>query len=120
MDLEAVKVLLAAQDKTFKTALDIIVEQLKSRIQHSEETITDLVKSLEFTQAEVKELQNEVSVLKTSNNDNKTTIEIMKSQIEELERRTNYQEVTTGGTTFVSPVFKNNPVVNPGKRQLKL
>ncbi|KAK4309830.1 hypothetical protein Pmani_018562 [Petrolisthes manimaculis] len=65
---------------------------MKSRIQHSEETITDLVKSLEFTQAEVKELQNEVSVLKTSNNDNKTTIEIMKSQIVELERRTNYQE----------------------------
>ncbi|KAK3882398.1 hypothetical protein Pcinc_013215 [Petrolisthes cinctipes] len=92
MDLEDVKVLLEAQDKTFKTALDIIVEQLKSRIQHSEETITDLVKSLEFTQAEVKELQNEVPVLKTSNNDNKTTIEIMKSQIEELERRTNYQE----------------------------
>ncbi|KAK3884235.1 hypothetical protein Pcinc_011511 [Petrolisthes cinctipes] len=59
MDLEPFKVLLEAQNKSFKTASDVIVEQLKSSIQHFEETITDLVKSFEFKQVNVKQLQSE-------------------------------------------------------------
>lgn len=92
MNLEAVKVLLEAQDKTFKTALDVIVEQLNSRIKQSEETIADLVKSLEFSQAEVKELQSEILVLKKSTSDNTSTMNTMKARIEELKSKTEYQE----------------------------
>lgn len=92
MDLQAVKVLLEAQDKTFKTAIDIVVEQLKSRIQLAEGTIADLIKSLEYTQSETKDLQNEVKVLRKSDIENKATIDILKLRIEELEKRQNYQE----------------------------
>lgn len=92
MDLDAVKVFLEAQNKTFKTALNIVVEQLKSRIEQSEGAIKDLVRSLEFSQAEVKDLQSEVRQLKKSETDCKTTIDGLKRNIEELERRLNYQE----------------------------
>lgn len=92
MDIEAVKVLLQAQDKTFKTAIDVVVEQLKSRLHAAEETIADLTRSLEFSQHEVKDLQSEVKVLKSCDKDYKDTIESLKSRVMELEERQNYQE----------------------------
>ena len=87
MELEAIKVLLETQSKSFKTAIDIVVEQLTSRIQTIEGTIADLIKSLEFTQAEAKDLQSEVKVLRKSNTEKKTLIESLMQRIEELERR---------------------------------
>ena len=92
MDLEAIKVLLDAQDRTFKTAMDIVIEQFNSRIKQAEGTIADLTRSLEFTQATVEDLQSEVRVLKKSDIDNKTKTDTLDKQIVELERRTNYQE----------------------------
>lgn len=92
MDIEAVKVLLETQERTFKTALDIVVEQLNSRIKTAEGTITDLIKSLEFSQSEVKDLQGEVKVLRKADIENKATIDFLKLKVEELERRSNYQE----------------------------
>lgn len=92
MDIEAVKVLLETQERTFKTAIDIVVEQLQARLQIAEGTITDLIKSLEFSQNEVKDLQGEVKVLRKSDMDNKATIDFLKLNVEELERRANYQK----------------------------
>ncbi|KAK4316578.1 hypothetical protein Pmani_012280 [Petrolisthes manimaculis] len=63
MDIEVIKVLLETQDRAFKSALDIVVEQLTARIQAAEKRTEDVVKSLEFTQAEVSDLLNEVNVL---------------------------------------------------------
>lgn len=92
MDLEAIKVLLEAQDRAFKTALDIVVEQLQARLQAAETKSEDLVKSLEFTQAEVSDLLFELKVLQKSDSEQKGIINTLKLRIEELERRSNYQE----------------------------
>ncbi|KAK3887048.1 hypothetical protein Pcinc_008813 [Petrolisthes cinctipes] len=92
MDTEAVKVLLEAQDRTFRTAIDLVVEQLKSRLQAAEGTVLDLTRSLEFSQQELKDLQSEVKVLKGSDKDHKDTIEVLKTRVVELEQRQNYQE----------------------------
>lgn len=92
MDLEAVKVLLEAQDKTFRTALDFVVDQLKSRIQVAETTISDLTRSLEYTQAEVKDLQSDIRALKKEEAESKTTITALQTRNEDLEKRANYQE----------------------------
>lgn len=92
MDLDAIKVLLEAQERTFRTAMDIVVEQLKSRIQTMEGTIADLIKSLEFTQAEVLDYKGEIKSLRKSDNEKKIIIEGLKTRIDELERRLNYQE----------------------------
>ena len=92
MELEAIKVLLEAQDRAFKSAMDIVVQQLTARIQATENRTEDLVRSLQFTQAEVKDLQNEVKVLRKSDSENQGTINTLRSRIEELERRSNYQE----------------------------
>lgn len=57
--------MLEAQNRVFKSALDLIVEQLKSRTLVAEGTIKDLIvtqgeliKALEFTHSESKELTN--------------------------------------------------------------
>ncbi|KAK3893888.1 hypothetical protein Pcinc_002327 [Petrolisthes cinctipes] len=92
MDIEAIKVLLEAQDRAFKSAMDIVIEQLTARIQAAEKRTEDVVKSLEFTQAEMSDLLNEVKVLRQSDSDNRGTINVLKLQIEELTRRSNYQE----------------------------
>ncbi|KAK3886519.1 hypothetical protein Pcinc_009389 [Petrolisthes cinctipes] len=92
MDIEAIKVFLEAQDRAFKSAMDIVVEQLTSRIQAAEKRTEDVVKSLEFTQAEMSDLLNEVKVLRRSDSENQGTINVLKLQIEELTRRSNYQE----------------------------
>lgn len=92
MDIEAIKVLLDSQAKTFHTAMDFVAEQFKSRIRDAEVTIQDLTRSLEFSQAEVKELQTEVKDLKKSANESKTGIETLKEQIKDLQQRQNYQE----------------------------
>ncbi len=86
MDTEVIKVLLDSQEKTFHTAMDFVVDQFKSRIREAEVTIQDLTRSLEFSQAEVKDLQSEVKELR------KFASEILKSQIKDLEQRQNYQE----------------------------
>lgn len=72
MDLEAIKVLLEAQDRAFKSALDIVVQQLTARVQAAEKRTED-VRSLEFTQAEVSDL-HEVKMLREADIDNKGTI----------------------------------------------
>ncbi|KAK3887035.1 hypothetical protein Pcinc_008800 [Petrolisthes cinctipes] len=92
MDTEAVKVLLEAQDRIFRTAIDLVVEQLKSRLQAAEGTVLDLTRSLEFSQQELKDLQSEVKVLKGSGKDHKDTIEVLKIRVVEMEQRQNYQE----------------------------
>lgn len=92
MDLEAIKVLLDAQDKTFKTVMDVVLSQLNSRIKKAEETTAEVIKSLEFTQAELKETQSEVRVLRQSEAEKSKTIDNMKLQLSELEKRANYQE----------------------------
>ena len=74
MYLEAIKVLLEAQDRAFESALDIIIEQLTARVQTAENRKEDLMESLEFTQAEVNDLQNEVKVLPKSDSENQGPI----------------------------------------------
>ena len=92
MDIAAVKVLLESQERTFKTALDIVIEELKSRIQLAEGTLTEVIKSLKFSQSEVKDLQGEVKVLRTADSENKTLMEDLKQRTAVLENRVNYQE----------------------------
>ncbi|KAK3885657.1 hypothetical protein Pcinc_010143 [Petrolisthes cinctipes] len=92
MEIEAIKVLLEAQNNSFKSALDVIVEQLNSRIEATEETVRDLTRSLEFSQAEVKDLQSQVIELVKKDNINKDIMETLKRKICELEQRSNYQE----------------------------
>ena len=66
MYLEAIKVLLEAQDRAFKSALDIIIEQLTARIQAAENRIEDLTteviyNSLEFKKSRVRHGKKQVN-----------------------------------------------------------
>lgn len=57
-----------------------------------EVTISELTKSLEFTQAEVHDLKREADHLRKSNSDNQTKIQDYGKKLEDLEQRFNYQE----------------------------
>lgn len=48
MDIQAVKVFLEVQNKTFRTTLGIVVEHLKSSRKLGEEILTEMIKSFEF------------------------------------------------------------------------
>lgn len=92
MDLDAVKLLLEAHERAFKSALEVVVDQLKEKIQKTEGTVTDLIKSLEFSQSEIVDLKNQVKVLQQSNTEKQKCIEGLRSTINELQQRVNYQE----------------------------
>ena len=92
MDSNTLKVLLDSHNQAYRSALDIVVDQFKSRITLMETTISDLTRSLEFTQAEVADLKGELKTLRKSDCEKQATIEDQKVRVEELVQRTNYQE----------------------------
>ena len=92
MDFEAVKVLLESQERAFRSAVDIAVEQMKARIQAAEGMTNEVIKSLEFSQGDIRELRNEVKVLRKSDAEKQVVIEALQSKVAELEHRLNYQE----------------------------
>ena len=92
MDPETLKVLLSSQEKAFRAALDITADQEKARIATLELRVGDLVRSLEFTQAEVQDLKVENKTLLKSDHENRALIDDYKTRVEHLEQRLNYQE----------------------------
>ena len=92
MELDAVKVLLETQERTFRSAMGIVVDELKERVRLVEGTVTDLIKSLEFSQTEVRDLKSDNTVLRKSDMDKQVIIDGLQARIVELERRLNYQE----------------------------
>ena len=92
MDLDALKVLLEAHERAFRSAIDVVIDQLKGRIQTTEGAITDFIKSLEFFQAEIIDLKNQMKVLQQSNTEKQVEIDGLRTIVVELQQRVNYQE----------------------------
>ncbi|MPC70818.1 hypothetical protein E2C01_065078 [Portunus trituberculatus] len=85
-----------ASHKYFSASKKKRFEQLRTllltRITTLEVKVKDLIKSLEFTQSEVCELQTENKTLQKSDHEKRTLINDYKARIQELEQRSNYQE----------------------------
>ncbi|KAK4290352.1 hypothetical protein Pmani_036740 [Petrolisthes manimaculis] len=92
MELEAIKVLLDSQERTLRSAMDMVVKQLQDRINKAAQSVDEVIKSLEFSQAEVLDLKNEVKELTKSNKDKQLLLEEIQSKVSEQEQRQNYQE----------------------------
>ncbi|KAK3886262.1 hypothetical protein Pcinc_009566 [Petrolisthes cinctipes] len=92
MELEAIKVLFESQERTLRSAMDMVVKQLQDRINIAEQSADEVIKSLEFSQAEVLDLKNEVKVLTKSNKDKQLLLEELQSKVSEQEQRLNHQE----------------------------
>lgn len=63
MIIDVVEMLYEFQNRAFRTALHVVIDQLKSRIHESKGTTTELMKTLAYSQADVRDLQSEVRVL---------------------------------------------------------
>ena len=92
MDSSTLSALLDSNTQAFHSALDVLAAQFSSRISDMEKSISDLTRSLEFSQAEVADLQNEVRTLRKSDSEKQATIESPKACSDELTSRVNYQE----------------------------
>ncbi|KAK4324876.1 hypothetical protein Pmani_004526 [Petrolisthes manimaculis] len=92
MDINAVKVLLEAQERTIRSAMELVIDQLKERIKIAEGTVSDLIKSVEFSQAEILDLKKDISELRNSDSDKQTVINDLQSRIVVLKQCQNYQE----------------------------
>ncbi|KAK3881888.1 hypothetical protein Pcinc_013713 [Petrolisthes cinctipes] len=110
MDLDAVKVLLESQERTFRSALELVVEQWKERIRLVEGKMTDLTKSLEFSQAEILDLKNNEKVLQKLNKEKQVAVEELQSRVAELNHRLNYQEDYTRRNNLRISGLKEQPV----------
>lgn len=64
MDSAALKALLEAQEKAYRSAMNIVVDQFKERILQLESKTDELVKSIEFTQSELDVQKKENKELK--------------------------------------------------------
>lgn len=99
MDSATLKTVLASQDQAYKGALDACMKTVNDKLTSSDNTIKELVRSLEFTQGQVEDLRNQVNRLEQQKKDNEMTItklndelKLNKQATESLEARTNYQE----------------------------
>ncbi|KAK4301226.1 hypothetical protein Pmani_026644 [Petrolisthes manimaculis] len=119
MDPDTLKVLLDSQNQSFRSAVDIIVDQFKSRITDMETRMSDLTRSLEFTQAEVTDLKSEVKELQKSDSVKQTTINELQTHVKDIEQRTNYQEdYSRRNNLRISGImaWKNYLVEKPGSK----
>lgn len=92
MDSSTIKVLLDSQERTYKTALDLVVKQMSEHINKLENKVSDLTTSLEFTQSEVDNLKTNARELNKERKEDKTTIEKLVQKVKELEEKVIYQE----------------------------
>ena len=92
MDPEVLKKLLETQEEAYKGATEILVKEFNKRIENLESKLESVIRSLEFSQAEVLELKNEAKQLKKVSEENQKRCETMQNQCHELERRSNSQE----------------------------
>ncbi|KAK3867997.1 hypothetical protein Pcinc_017498 [Petrolisthes cinctipes] len=59
MDTTVIKTILETQNQAYKSALEIFIGQINQKIQSLQTTVSDLQRSLEFTQKEVDDLKCE-------------------------------------------------------------
>ena len=60
MDTSLFQSMLEAQERAFKTALDVVVKQMNTQINKLENKVTDLTTSLEYSQRELDDMKTEL------------------------------------------------------------
>lgn len=93
------KSLLDVQDKAYKNALELFMNQVDKKFQAFQTTINEVTKSLEFTQSELDEEKFEVKQLHRARKEDQDLIRRLSDELQEksvlikdLEERYNYQE----------------------------
>lgn len=86
------KTILASQDEAYKGALDLFMKNINEKLRDNDNVIKDLTRSLEFTQAEVQDLKQQVTRLESEKQEDKNIICTLRKSAETLEARANYME----------------------------
>lgn len=99
MDINILKTLLDSQNQAYKGALEIFIKQISDNINSLQTTISDLKNSLEFTQKDVGDLQQELRKYKQEKKSDQETIAELQGSLQkcekailDLEERANYQD----------------------------
>ncbi len=94
MDSSTIKTLLQAQEQAYKSAMDVVVQQMNEKIIKLESTVADLTTSLQYSQWEIEDLKTtikehnkEKQATKVKMDQQVTALITSKSEIERLEER---------------------------------
>ena len=72
--MPVLKTLLAAQNQAFRNAPEVFTKQVNEKIQALQSSVSEVTRSLEFTQKEVDDLKREVKQHETEDIQNKEVI----------------------------------------------
>ena len=93
------KTILNSQDQAYRGMIDIIMKQFNEKIEKLQTTVSDLTRSLEFSQMEVDELKHRVKDLELNKKTHEDTTKVLHEDLKmkeekicTLEKRTNYME----------------------------
>lgn len=99
MDATVLKECLASQDQAYRGFVEVHMKQVDEKLRAMQSTISDLTRSLEFTQQEVEDLKqkvkqqdHEIKSRKEANEELIANLQTSKKEIKELQDRSNYQE----------------------------
>lgn len=99
IDSATLKMLMDSQERAFRSALDVVVQQMGDQIRKLEDKVRDLTTSLEYTQQEVDQLKTNAKEHDKERKEDKTKIEKLMQQdessnlkIKDLEDKIIYQE----------------------------
>lgn len=99
MDSSTFKLLLEAQERAYKSALDVVVRQLNDQVTKLDKKVAELTTSLEFTQREVDDLKSNAKEHEKEKKEDRSTIDTLNQRlqsshlkIKELEEKVTYQE----------------------------
>ncbi|MPC80140.1 Protein unc-13 C [Portunus trituberculatus] len=98
-DSSMIKALLESQENSYRSAMEVVIKQIREKITKLESNIADITTSLEFNQREMDELKSTIKNHEKEIETNKaimdkqiSVIDACKSRIESLEERCNYME----------------------------
>lgn len=99
MDPTVIKTILESQNQAYKSALEIFVGQFNQKIQSLQTIVSDLQRSLEFSQKEVDDLKSGVKNIQSTHKQDQdllahmtTDLQTKSDRIKELEERCNNQD----------------------------
>lgn len=99
MDSSVLKTFLAAQEQSYRGAMEVFTKEVNEKCKQLQTTVQDLKTSLEFFQKEVDDLKHQLNQVKQENENNKSIIFkqsedllVNLKSIEVLKDRCNYQE----------------------------
>jgi len=83
MNLQEMKMLMEVQSEAYKTSLQVFVDQFNANIAACQDTVAELRKSLEFSQAQMDEMKGQIKLVQAEKRSDANTIDALRKEVAE-------------------------------------